>query len=421
MSQVYLARWEWDPLLLRWRSPGGTAVGLLDLRTLAQQATAAGTGGPGIFVYASPQVIANSIDLGAVLARVLASNERSSLRTRLGLTDPIPAGVSVLDFLWNLFTLWSDPTGQTAPKPLIPGIERKLELHLGGFSPIRVEKFDIDTHPHAPKVIATLQQDYRAQRRLDQTLGRDTYRRLLDVWRLKYKTDPARFVPSDLPAETPLPHATTLTDAFTRADSTNLNAADTSKTLDGAAGTWSWTETTGDLQIVSNAIRATATTNQNNKARAEQDLSSADQQVSILTTFVNGVGVNKYAHPAARFHVSDETHYTFFRLQFADVPSAANRTGLVKTVVGVSTDLDAQPQLDVPGTSETVLVKIDGSTLSGTIDGVVRGGPLTDTAIAGNLRTGMVLNPAGASVAGVIMDDFSAADLVATRRFLLVR
>jgi hypothetical protein len=245
MSQVYVAPWEWNAELLRWRSPGGgTAIGVLDLRTVPQQATAAGPPGLGVFVYAAPQVIAQSIDLGVILSRVLSGNERSGLRTRLGIPDAIPAGTSVLDLLWGLFTTWSDPTGQTAPRPLMPSLAQKLELHLGGFSPIRVEPFSIDTHPHAPQVIATLQHEYRAQRAGDIASGSETYRRMLDKWSEEYRTDPARFIPADLPRETPLPHATTVADALTRSDSSNLNAANTGKTLDGAAGTWSWTETT---------------------------------------------------------------------------------------------------------------------------------------------------------------------------------
>jgi hypothetical protein len=61
--------------------------------------------------------------------------------------------------------------------------------------------------------------------------------------------------------------------------------------------------------------------------------------------------------------------------------------------------------------NEVIRVEADGSSITGRINGATNVGPITDTAIAGNLRCGIFcyLDAAGSSVQ---LDSFEAGDLV---------
>ena len=245
MPNIYLAQWEWfgDPDdFIYWRSPGGDCLGSLDLRSIPQLAKAGGTPeGWGLFVYDSPRSIIDSIYLGELLDQPLKNSEKNTIKSMFNLPER-PTSTTVRDLPWDLLTKYSDPTGLTAAKPLMPTASLDLELHLGGFSLIRTEKFNINTHPHRDKVISLIQDDYRRARAEDIEVGQDHYKRVLDALEEKYKVSYSVFIPPDLPDEGKLPHSTTLTDTFVETSDTNLP----SHTATGPSGGFSWTRILGN-------------------------------------------------------------------------------------------------------------------------------------------------------------------------------
>ena len=406
MTEVYLAQWRWDtsePTDPYWAYPIAGGLGCLDLRSLPQMSLAGGTPqGWGIFTYPTSVVIAGALALGNNLSTNLSNPQKNAIRNRLALPNPISAS-TLLDVLWEILTTQADSTGLLRCKPLMPTIQGSLELHLGGFSLIKSKMLNF-AEPEGPNVLAVLQDDYRhiRQERLGQPQFADTHKRVLGELVRRFGGDYRRFLPVELPDEGMLKPSTTILDNFNRADNVVLGTSSEG---------WSWTEVTGNIDIVTNqASQLTVSAIVN--ARAESDLSSANhysQAVAISNTVAtNQVGI------AARFAAAATTYYTFRIRLTAGRPNHR----LAKMVAGALTALLDDDVIDGLTSGDTIRVDIDGSTLIGKKNGtqILQ---VTDTAITGNLRTGLDGFANGASRIG--WDNFEAADLAAVGQPMMRR
>lgn len=187
--------------------------------------------------------------------------------------------------------------------------------------------------------------------------------------------------------------ATTLaTETFQCADSASLTCVHT------------WTEFLGTaLAIVSNAAEFTGATT--NEARLDADLATDDMEVkATITAFVNGgearCGViGRKDSTATRTYYSG--HGTF------DVVPATGEWRLTKRVAGTSTTLGTNAT--DPVANDTVKLRDDGSSHSVYVNDTLLIGPITDTAIVGNTRAG-ILGIGAAASDSCTMDNMIAYD-----------
>lgn len=309
-----------------------------------------------------------------------------AIEDRLGLLRGTIVSDSPRAIIVEILTQHADPTGVARWKPLLSDV-----IYLGGFSPIW--RGTAWWKPGADPVwrglaLRTRQDDYRRIR--EQTLGSQHYKRVLDYWREKYRLPPELFVPSGLPFEGVLPHQTTITESFNKADADTLGPDLT------------WTEVVGDIDVASNQASGQSTTTAN-EARAESDLSSDDHYAQVDVTVY---GVQDNATVAARYGSTDRTNYLFI---IQNHTSATFR--LFKLVAGSATQI-ASVDDTAPTVTFTARIKVDGSDIEGLIDGVSKVGPTSDTANTGQTRGGIGMS--GLEAAGdVTVDNFEAADLAA--------
>jgi len=382
---VYIGPWQWDGKgsVPSWVPPLGCSSAV-DLRPLPEQSAIGGTPGVGVFVtdaaLPSEYVLLGDHPTAHAPARI-----RSAWGS---LTGYEAQGARVVDLLWDQLTRGSDPDGDTAPKPLMPGKQGRghwTDLHLGGRHKSRPFVWGEDAET-TERVRDLLRRDFRrtfAEAQAGKLKDKQHHRRVLDYWCEQYGVDDWReFVAADLRADIKgrLKHETTLTDNFNRA-----NASSPGSSSEG----WSWTDVTNSTAIESNRLRVDSGAD-GNAARAESDLSSADHYSQHLVVFLNP---GKGSGALTRFSSSATTFYMFY--------SDSGR--LFKCVAGAFTTLSTSSSHAV---TFTVKCQINGSALAGFYDGVQQT-TATDTAITGNLRTGLRLDFAG------LADDFEAADLSA--------
>ena len=186
-------------------------------------------------------------------------------------------------------------------------------------------------------------------------------------------------------------------DTFNRADG-NLNGSTTSD----AQATWTeylgtlWTVTTNRAQVEG------ATAGAAEEARVELDLATDNHYAQIVATslgsdnFVIGTLCRKDS-------TTTRTFYGFRTDKFG-----TSRTYLFKLVSGTETQLGSDGTAAVA--NDTVRVEASGTSITGKVNGVARVGPVTDSAISGNLRTGLHGYVGGTTATG---DNFEAADLAA--------
>jgi hypothetical protein len=291
---------------------------------------------------------------------------------------------------WDALTTRSAPDGLGRPRPLVPTTAGRLELHLGPLGRVRADRFAWGLHPHTGR----LRDQLRGQFALRWESGEyDHARRCLDFEREKYaladglwrELVPPRLRPY---VEGPLPHQTTITESFNKADSTTLGPD------------LSWTEISGGWEVVSNRCRkSTGSDAQSHCARADSDLSSADHYAQIASYYP---GNTSYHGPACRLPgTSTETFYSF-------VTASEDGTGyLVKMVAAAQTNI-ATGSVGTRTDGTLVKVEANGSTITGYFGGS-SAASTTDTAITGNVRAG--LNQYHVTGTTGTFDSFEAADL----------
>lgn len=412
----YIGSWVWvtddDGVGTHWGYPTGT-VGLVDLRNIPQMSKKATAEGYGFFAVdgtlPAPYVLVGSGYLSSIPA---TSSIKNTMRQVCGYR---PSGATLLDLIWDMFTNGSDPTGQNCVKPLMPTIQGFLELHLGGHSIVKRERFKYGVHPHTAKVKVLLQNDYREIRK--QTKDKSNiYLKTLDYWGKKYRiiNPENEFIPTDLPIELPILHETTITDDW------NCSDADA---LDCDLAWTEYDEADCDLDIVSNQVDsfdASSSATKQCDARADSDLSGTDMYAQVSVTAYAATGSTNSAYwagggSAIRFDSSAETYYT--GIYYDD---AADTYRIYKVVTDTWTQL-AESDTVTLTTPFTLYLEADGSSLDLKVGGSSQ---LTnsDSSITTGTRGGIAYYRgkwAGTDSA----DDFEAGDLgvpPATRRIFVV-
>lgn len=390
--------WVWDASEGCWRPPE-TAVCALDLRSLPD-ASLPGTFGDrpyGFFASLDP-LGSDYVAFGVGDCREIHSTGamRDAWQSLLGYR---PSGATLLDLLCDHLTNGADPEGQAACKPLLPTTAGHLDLHLGGHSLVRRERFDRN-HSHWNKVAALHQADIaRLVTEFDglaKGKGASEAARLRAVpekvlgglcqqYRIAFE-DAAVLLPPSLRGKlNPRKPETTITDNFNRADSA---------TLGSSSEGWSWSEQgSGNWDIDTNTAESQAL---DSVARADADLSSANHAVQASVTAqvaTSNPGV------LARFSASVSNTYYMWRDS-----NDGNVQQLFKRVTGTFTQIGSNVA-GTPAPPFTLRLTVSGSSLEGLLDGVSKI-TQTDTAITGNVRTGLRDN-----VLGTKLDNFSADDL----------
>lgn len=399
----YLGPWLWvsgsEDLGDHWSAPAGT-VGLVDLRGLPDCALAGTAGSKPFGFFAVTGTLGAEFDLLGTgdLREISATTAmRDTWAALLGHT---PAGDKLLDLLWDQLTAASDPTFNNPTPPLMPTISGSLNLLLGGHSLIKSERFVYGTHPHTGKVTDVLRRNFRTA--FDDGRGSDHARRVLDFNLEKYrisKGDWQQLVPPDLRRHIPgpLPHNTTISDDFTRADG------------DTIGNQLSWTETVGDIDTVSNEVYSVEG-GDGAFARAESDLSGDDHYSQFDMTSEGSGSANtrwSWAGATARHSTSADTAYIGV---LRESQSGSYASAIFKRVTGTNTSLastDGPAGLSFP---ETIKLECNGSAIElfrngGSVNSV------TDSAISGNTRCGINLRKHASPAVGPKGDDFEAADL----------
>jgi hypothetical protein len=379
-------------------------IGSVDLRSLPAQGLAGGVPqGFGLFVYPAPVVLpAGALSLGGNLQQALPPLQRQAIASRLG-TLPLD-GPTLLDCFWQSITTHADPTGQNRSKPLTPTVAGNLELLLGGFSLVKSQRL-LQTDGEWANVLSVWQGDYRQIRRQNLGddrvfLGRDkagnihllrasdTHKRFLGELVQRFGGDYRRFIPADLPDEGMLEPHTTISDAFTRADSDSLGA--------------DWTERAGDWDIVSNRMQKVTGTATANVAYHNTQLSSANYYVQVIA---NLAATGQHRGPCARrvdFSTADSGLYAPL------LTSSGTDYDFYKRVSGTWTNLNNQLATYTTGVDYTLKIEVDGSTMKSYFNGTLKSN-FTDSSLTAIGFAGVVEGTTN----GDNFDDLLAEDLVA--------
>ena len=404
---LYLAHWEWfceSADNCYWRAPGGDALGALDLRAIPGMSKPGGTPeGYGLFTYDRQVSIPGSMYLGDSLDVALSPPQKAQIRTALNIRGFIQSD-TVKDILWDILTVHSDPKGQTGPKPLLGKQGETVKLYLGGFSLIKEELFDEE---HRQRTIAVFQEDYKRNKADGvslETLQRWTGQTMKDLYGKMDDETAEKILPQEHKADKWKEPHTTIIDNFNRADADALGTSSEG---------WSWTEVLNDIDIVSNKASQQSIAAAGNDARAEFDLSSADHYAQAMGTIVNTT--TSQIDTTVRYAAAANTFYTYR----VELTGGTPNHDLSKKVVGTFTSLATDDVTDglVAGVAQLIYTEINGSILTGKLAGV-QIIQVTDTAITGNLRTG--ISGLAGGTGRVLWDDFQAGDLAvaaAGRRF----
>lgn len=369
MNHYYKAQWEWfcdSPDKCYWRAPGGNNTGVIDLRSNTQAGKMGGIPeGFAIFSYAEPQEIEGAEYLG---------------------TDPSVAA----DLAWTKLTVEADPTGVTAPKPLVGRIGKEVALYIAG-EKLKSEAF---TEDHKQRTVDVFQADYR------KNAGRYP-KGLLQKW-VGAKMEEIYGEKSDEKANllVPAEHrkgklwkepATTIGDTFTDTNGVDLEA----HTASGTGGGFSWSKLTGDtsLEVQSNKLQPAAGGNHDRDYRADSDLSTDDMytKATVGTTSTDfDCGVDARFSSSARTHYQVEYGNTFYRIG--------------RFEAGARTVMQSAGASNAAG--DVVEIRVNGSTVQAFKNGSQIGTDVTDTNITGHLRAGLNVWHEQTT-----WDDFEAGDL----------
>lgn len=379
--------WETnDPEMPHWRFQN-TVEGGIDLRPIAAQAIAGGTPQGFAFVASTQPVSGNEICRAMHVDESTTSLMRDAWQSAIGYR---PDGDNLLGMLLDQMTVGADPAGEFGPKPLIPTVNGMLELWLGGHSRVWSERFQWGTHPHTNQVQAVLQRDF--ERLWEALNGNDHCRRVLDWQCEKFKVnDWKQLVPRRLHQHVPgrLPHDTSISDNFNRANDTDMSV--------GAP--FNWTDVAGAMSINTNrAMLATSPA----RSRAESALSGTDHYSQA--DLIRGSGSANSGHASVRYASGSDDCYTL-RNQQGGAGSGARPFRISKVVTGTSTDLGSASTVSQTA-PETMRLTCSGTSLTSAYNGADVE-TLTDSTHSTGTRCGV--GAIGTTAWGV--DNFSAEDL----------
>ena len=395
-EEYYIGHWEWcsdtdgGDTIEYWCAPQKEFLtGVIDLRSLPQQAQAGGTPqGWAIFSYSQPVSSPDLFNLSDNLDKKLNNPTISKIETDLGITLQ---ATTVREALWEILTLHGDPTGQTKWKPLMPDSKRMRKLNFGENGTIKKQSFNMFETKGWELVLATIQEDYR-------NMLKDTPHTLIAKWldfnEDKYGVSYGWFIPDETFLIASLPHETTFTESWDCADSDSLNCD------------VNWTEVSNDIDIASNeAFEPTYSAN-SVLAFSDTALSSADNYAQA-DAYLSGAG-----NIAGISFRADGTS-TYYRCFLSASPTEGGTDSkLQKVVSGTVTDLLPASANNTTSTWHTVYGEADSDQISCKIDNVHESGsPVTDTSISSGLYVGIFgYSPQNKYI---YWDNFSAGDLSA--------
>jgi len=379
----YIGPWEWraDDAGLGWHAPVGT-VGTVDLRpvTLGESF--------GYFVTDGVALPSEYTFLGEGRIEDIMPSEslRGVVSSALGV--PI-VGATLLDWLWYSMTVHADPVGAAFAKPIIPTHRGNIELHLGGHSLVRRERWRPDT-PHRDLVLSVVRNDLAAtvrdaeaaanligdrrglgvgERQELQARALAVPGKVLGAALLKYGVPEEELQPdARKPIEVRTPE-TTLSDNFNRA---SLGSG--------------WTVVDGAFQITSDQLDGpTSVATSPAALRFESDLSTADHEASVdlISWSISGESFQS-GDGACRFSPSAKTMYSSFMRRDGVDPRVRVVVAGTQTLISLGGSGSTGPVRN--------LCRADGSTITITQDGTSRGS-ITNTAISGGLRAGICTHP----------------------------
>lgn len=392
-----LARYRWltDPYP-HWAQPAG-AIGSLDIRPIGQQATAGGIGGVGLFGFETdPSGRPGVIVLGDDPAGIMGPVRKAALEDALGLTarlltlDASRLGLAIFEGL----TTKAVPDGSNGPRPLMPSSRQRLRVHFGPAG--RDIPFSIDDPEYRANVLAVYREDYRKIRAEALAAGTEHHRKWLGhlVLRKHRGADWRQFIPDDLPPEEPLEPETSYTESFNTADSDTLGPD------------LSWTETAGDIDVVSNAAAPGSTAGHHN-ARADSNLTSSDMYAQVTATMTGETGTPDIG-VFARYSSSADTGYLYLITTYQSVDHDCK---LYKVVAGAYTELVDDNDAHAAPNGTTMRLDVDSDLLTGTFGGASHV-TVTDMAITTGVRGGIrFFSNATNSATAHKIDDFITADL----------
>jgi len=389
----YLGPWQKgtkDPDKGAWIAPDGV-IGCIDFRALSAQAST----GVALFVVPDGVTLDSSYQLigqGDLRDINVTASNRAALRSLLGLRANA-SGTKLAECLFDVLTMQADPRGQGNHKPLMPTMRRELEIYLAGQKVIS-RQFDLNSQ-EAANCIAVMQESYRTIRedaRNGKLRDAEHHRRVLDFWGEKFLVNNPEdiFIPSGLPKESRIPHSTTITDNFNRADANPIS---------NAGEGWTWTNVSaggGGLRITSNTARNILPSYALNESRADSNLSSDDHYAQCSVPALGSDGLLGLCT-----RMESQNNYYFAG------PYNGTNTLSVRRMAAASDTVLAGPSITL-SLPEIYRQSIDGSTLKSYQAGVERDSR-TDTTLTGTLLTG--LRTWGATANTLQADDFQAADL----------
>lgn len=383
----YLGPWVWQTTPFPcWTGPEGT-LGVVDLRTLADQA-ATGPTARGVGFFCTDRVLpAPYVALGSDLNAPMAAAAVAGWRAALGWEPAAPA--TPLSALWEALTERSD--GILGARPLDPTIAGNLDLRLGGHSLVKSERFERKGN-HWGQIKRMRQAEYKELRKAAQKgktqKEREHHRRVMTSWVRVYGCDYHDLLGGE-PDEAPLLPETTITESFNTGNSDTLGPDLT------------WSETAGDWDIVSNMAQL-QTSGGNTHARAQSDLSSSNHyaQVDFAST-----STHTWDHigACARFASAASTFYV-------TILGKAGGTGTIYQYKCVATSYtllgSTACAMSLP---DTIKTRANGSTITSYFNGTSKL-EYTDSAISGGTRCG-IHGYYGADKPSA--DNFEASDLAA--------
>jgi hypothetical protein len=272
-----------------WRLPDGAHIGI-DLRAPALRAIAGGKS-KGYACFLSEVESKAGLLLSDDPAGALSGKQRDQIAQLLGVGI---GSTTVLDMLWELFTVHAD--GKTLTAPLIPKPGLVVELCVG---PVRKQVVSEKGGVGWDALQATLQEQY-AQTKASNPVAAQ---KLLSKWLEEYP-DPSihfsDFIPAGLPIIEPEDHDTINVDDFNRANA---------PTLGTASGGWTWTTTGGNVAISGNQALFAHTGSASDRAcRCGATVSSNNNYAKGVVSGRNGV----LTGPLARYNSTYDSGYIWY-------------------------------------------------------------------------------------------------------------
>lgn len=347
-------------------------------------------------LWIAPSSVSGYTNMGADPGARMTLTQRNALEDVMGVSrGTLPAANLGQVLAQHVFGRLADSSGTAGPKPL--GFTGKtLSLRLGSFGEVWREPFD-PSSDNFTMFTETHRADYTrlANSGISQTLLEKVTGYLMLKYhgrlnsRLLSLYVPASFISAGHSFRRP---TTTLGDTFVEVSDTNIE----SHTPTGPNAGTGWAlviGSAGDLVVLggSNTVqRQSAVSNEASTARMTDALSSDDHYAQAPgTNTANGGGFGRFTGVATRVSNSAATFYVgAFHRAAADV---ADPYTISKFVAGTRTELGTVSPGDGDSPADNILkLSVNGSDLDlYAIDGTELQLSITDTAITGNLFTGI--------------------------------